>query len=125
MGYAKIDLPDGKYIFISSRAGSELVERKQVYTIPVPRVDVTIHLRADMREWTNGSRAALERVIDEIDQALAHSPVVLVHCDHGRSRSPVAAGAYLIKKYGSSRGVAEDAIKVAFRESQYLHGQLN
>ena len=123
LGYAKIDLADYKSIIITSRRGAEAISSKRDNL--VQPLDVTDYLPNDMHDWTNGSKAALDAVTHAINTAFATSGVVAIHCDRGRSRSPVAAGAYMLRYLHIPRAGVINAIRNGYASSNMLHGGLN
>jgi hypothetical protein len=122
--YARIDLPGHQAIYITSREGVSDMGR---FTDGLANViDVTRYLHDDCHDWVRDkSRSALDTIADDIERELRRGGVVIIHCDRGRSRSPIAAGAYLIKHRHTGHEFAEQAIELAFRESNDLHGNLN
>ncbi len=122
--YARIDLPNHQSIYITSREGVADVVHMVDGLSNV--IDVTTRLPDDCHDWVKDkSRAALNEIADAIEWELRRGGSVIIHCDRGRSRSPIAAGAYLIRHCGTGREFAKDVLRTAFAEADKLHGRLN
>lgn len=107
-GRVTIFLEGGKKIIITSASGAKEFEGfpvlniEKIYTDDtrgVPLGDKDKQRKLDM----------LAKAANGIQQALAQSDTLVVHCRHGRSRSPSAVGAYLMMhcRYSAAEALRE------------------
>lgn len=120
-GYVQFVFPDGWTIFLTSANGASDFPHQLV-----TRFDVTERQYYGSEYDIDLPRARrLLALANELEQCRrARKPVVL-HCNHGRSRSVIALGAYLIYVCGANAIDALRALEAAFtaatvdRESHY------
>lgn len=106
---------DGWTLYLSSANGA--------YTIPNATVfDVQLDGYYGREHELNEEIAArLDLLSDELVRCSNKNVPVVVHCNHGRTRSVIAVGVYLMRVFGLNNVEAFEIIKSSFAASENAH----
>lgn len=109
-GYVEFVFPDGWTIFLTSANGAADFDYRNVTVF-----DVTQNKYYGGEYDMDLARAGrLKVLVDELNQCRVGRKPVVLHCNHGRSRSVISLGAYLMLRCGNSAAGAVEALRSAF-----------
>lgn len=109
-GYVEFVFPDGWTVFLTSANGAADFDYRNI-----PIFNVTLgKYYGDEYEMDLARARRLKDLADELNQCRVSRKPVVLHCNHGRSRSVICLGAYLMFRCGNSADGAVEALKAAF-----------
>jgi rhodanese-related sulfurtransferase len=106
---------NGWTLYLSSSNGAHTIPNAVVF-------DVTLNgYYGGEHEIDEQVAARLELLSDELVSCANRNVPVVVHCNHGRTRSVIAVGVYLMRFFGINNVEAFEIIKSSFTASENAH----
>jgi protein-tyrosine phosphatase len=108
--------PDGWTIFLTSGNGAAHFDNTAFL--------VNVQLPGYYGPEHDMDRATAQRLKDlaaEMERCHLRRTPIIIHCNHGRTRSPIAVGVYLMVMHGVSAAHALAALRAAFDGSPNRH----
>ncbi|MFC5435312.1 dual specificity protein phosphatase family protein [Rhodanobacter umsongensis] len=106
---------NGWTLYLSSANGAHTIPNATVFDVTLDGYYGAEH------ELDEQVAARLELLSDELVKCANRNAPVVVHCNHGRTRSVIAVGVYLMRVFGITNVEAFEIIKSSFTASEGAH----